>query len=67
MTDQITIASREVLAGRSEICLEHQIGLTKLYNEVDAGAYRDRHDAVRDSAVINSEGGSGQAEKRPAQ
>ena len=26
---------------RSEICLEREIGLTKLYNEVDDGAYRD--------------------------
>jgi hypothetical protein len=26
---------------RTEICLERQIGLTKLYNEVDDGAYSD--------------------------
>jgi hypothetical protein len=26
---------------RREICLEREIGLTKLYNEVDEGAYRD--------------------------
>lgn len=30
-----------VVARRSEICLEREIGLTKLYNEVDDGAYRD--------------------------
>src|SRR6266508_1284182 len=29
---------------RSEICLERQIGLTRLYNEVDEGAYRDLKD-----------------------
>ena len=29
-----------LIARRSEICLERQIGLTKLYNEVDDGAYR---------------------------
>ena len=34
---------REVLAGRSALCLEHQIGLTELYNRVDDGAF----DALR--------------------
>ena len=46
------IASR-LYARRSEICLERQIGLTNLYNEVDDGAYRDLrelHDAL-DEAV----------------
>ena len=33
--------ARRLIARRSEICLERQIGLTKLYNEVDDGAYRD--------------------------
>ena len=40
-------------ARRSEICLDRQIGLTRLYNEVDDGAYRDLrdlHDAL-DEAV----------------
>ena len=34
-------SARRVIARRSEICLERQIGLTELYNEVDDGAYRD--------------------------
>ena len=39
---------------RSEICLERQIGLTKLYNEVDDGAYRDLrelHEALDESVA----------------
>ncbi|CAN5800133.1 hypothetical protein BH18ACT13_BH18ACT13_11970 [soil metagenome] len=43
---------------RSEICLERQIGLTKLYNEVDDGDYRDLrglHDAL-DEAVAAAYG-----------
>ena len=33
--------ARRLYARRLEICFERQIGLTKLYNEVDDGAYRD--------------------------
>ena len=50
--------TRELIARRSEICLERQIGLTKLYNEVDDGAYRDLgelHDAL-DEAVAAAYG-----------
>ena len=36
--------SRRLYARRSEICLERQIGLTKLYNQVDDGAWRDLRD-----------------------
>jgi hypothetical protein len=39
--EPVAAAARAVIARRSEICLERQIGLTKLYNEVDDGAYRD--------------------------
>lgn len=39
--EAVAEASRAVIARRQEICLERQIGLTKLYNEVDEGAYRD--------------------------
>ena len=49
----IEAVTRGLVARRSEICLERQIGLTKLYNEVDDGAYRDLrelHDAL-DEAV----------------
>jgi hypothetical protein len=34
-------ASRRLLARRSEICLAEGIGLTKLYNQVDDGAWTD--------------------------
>ena len=47
-----------MISRRSEICLERQIGLTKLYNEVDDGAYRDLrelHDAL-DEAVAAAYG-----------
>jgi hypothetical protein len=33
--------ARRLYARCSEICLERRIGLTKLYNEVDDGAYSD--------------------------
>ena len=38
--DSVGAVSREVLALRSEICRDRQIGLTKLYNEVDDGVVR---------------------------
>lgn len=39
--DRAADACRRLLARRSELCLEHQIGLTKLYNAMDDGAYAD--------------------------
>lgn len=39
--EAIAEAARAMIGHRQEICLERQIGLTKLYNEVDEGAYRD--------------------------
>ena len=48
----------QLIARRSEICRDRQIGLTKLYNEVDDGAYRDLrelHDAL-DEAVAAAYG-----------
>ena len=56
--DVIAEATRLLVARRSEICLERQIGLTKLYNEVDEGAYhdlRELHDAL-DEAVAAAYG-----------
>ncbi len=50
--------AQRLYARRSEICFERQIGLTKLYNEVDDGAYRDLrelHDAL-DEAVAAAYG-----------
>lgn len=34
-------AARRLIARRSEICLERHIGLTKVYNDVEEGAYAD--------------------------
>ena len=50
--------ARRLYERRSEICLERQIGLTTLYNEVDDGAYRDfaeLHEAL-DEAVAAAYG-----------
>jgi hypothetical protein len=57
LTEVGEIAQR-LYARRSEICLEREIGLTKLYNEVDDGAYRDLaelHDEL-DEAVAAAYG-----------
>ena len=57
-TTLVPDAAQHLIARRSEICLERQIGLTKLYNEVDDGAYRDLrelHDAL-DEAVAAAYG-----------
>lgn len=39
--DHVADVSRRLLARRSEICVREQIGLTKLYNAVDEGAWID--------------------------
>ncbi len=39
--DRIAELSRAIIARRQEICAEREIGLTKLYNEVDESAYAD--------------------------
>ena len=39
--EQIAELARKIVARRQEICLERQIGLTHLYNELDEGAYAD--------------------------
>jgi hypothetical protein len=57
LTEVGEIAKR-LYARRSEICLEREMGLTKLYNEVDEGAYRDLkelHEAL-DEAVAAAYG-----------
>ena len=52
---RIADVSRRLYARRSEICLERQIGLTKLYNQMDDGAWRDLH-AELDEAVAAAYG-----------
>lgn len=56
--DEIADVSRRLYACRSEICLERQIGLTKLYNQVDDGAWRGLADlhAELDEAVAAAYG-----------
>ncbi len=41
---RVSDAARAVHHRRSEICRARQIGLTRLYNDVDEGAYRDLRD-----------------------
>ena len=39
--ERVAKASRELLARRSDICIQERIGLTKLYNAVEEGAWTD--------------------------
>lgn len=39
--EAIAYASRTLYARRSELCSEHQVGLTKLYNLMDEGGFAD--------------------------
>ena len=64
-------ASSARSAGRllDRVSVERQIGLTKLYNEVDDGAYRDLkelHDAL-DEAVAAAYGWPASAAHHPAE
>ncbi|MBA3434607.1 MAG: class I SAM-dependent DNA methyltransferase [Actinobacteria bacterium] len=54
---------------RSEICVERQIGLTKLYNEVDDGAYADLRDlhVALDEAVAAAYGWPASVAHDPAE
>lgn len=56
--EAIARLARELLALRSTLCQEHEIGLTKLYNQVDDGAFaplRAKHREL-DLAVISAYG-----------
>ncbi|WP_348774064.1 DNA methyltransferase [Micromonospora sp. WMMD1076] len=46
--ERVAEASRRMIARRQEICAEEQIGLTRLYNLVDDGAYADLRKLHRD-------------------
>ncbi|HET8558122.1 MAG TPA: DNA methyltransferase [Gaiellaceae bacterium] len=56
--EPVAEAARRVIARRSEICLEREIGLTQLYNEVDDGAYQDLRElhVALDEAVATAYG-----------
>ena len=67
--ETIAGAARAVIARRQEICIEREIGLTRLYNEVDDGAYRDLRDLHRrlDEAVAAAYGWPASAAHDPAE
>jgi hypothetical protein len=67
--EPIAATARAMIARRSEICLERQIGLTQLYNEVDDGAYRDLRDlhVALDEAVAAAYGWPASAAHDPAE
>ena len=46
--ERIACLSRELIDLRSTLCVEHEIGLTTLYNRVDEGAYSAFRTAHRD-------------------
>ena len=72
-TDEQRIAIADLVCRliprRQEICAQRQIGLTKLYNEVDEGAYRDLRDLHRklDEAVAAAYGWPKAAAHDPAE
>jgi hypothetical protein len=56
--DEVADVARRLYARRSEICIQQNIGLTKLYNQVDDGAWADLRDLHRelDEAVAAAYG-----------
>ncbi|MGH3049163.1 MAG: hypothetical protein ACRDLK_03315, partial [Gaiellaceae bacterium] len=66
---RIAAAARHLLKARSAICQEREIGLTRLYNEVDDGAYRPLYEAHRelDEAVAAAYGWPSSAAHDPAE
>jgi hypothetical protein len=55
---KVASAASALYARRSELCVEHNIGLTKLYNLMDDGAFTDLADLHKalDVAVVNAYG-----------
>ena len=56
--DDVADVARRLIARRSEICVEREIGLTKLYNQLDDGAWADLRDLHKelDEAVSTAYG-----------
>ena len=67
--EAVAAASRALIARRSEICLERQIGLTKLYNQMDDGAWADLRKLHRelDEAVAAAYGWPKRIAQDPAE
>jgi hypothetical protein len=63
----VETASAALVFRRSEICVEREIGLTQLYNEVDDGAYTDLRDlhVELDEAVAAAYGWPASAARDP--
>jgi hypothetical protein len=66
---RVARAGRQMLSRRQEVCLREGIGLTKLYNRLDDGAYTDLKQRQRelDAAVAACYGWPSQAARDPAQ
>ncbi len=67
--EDVAALARELIGRRQEICAERGIGLTRLYNEVDDGAYadlRDLHERL-DEAVAEAYGWPQSAAHDPAE
>lgn len=45
----VSAASTALLGHRDQLCIEREIGLTRLYNEMDEGAHRELRDLHRTS------------------
>lgn len=58
LRESVAAAARDLYALRSELCVEHDLGLTKLYNLMDDGAFTDLAAAHRrlDEAVVAAYG-----------
>jgi len=56
--EDVADLARAIVALRGQICTEHEIGLTRLYNQADDGAYRPLQDLHRglDEAVAAAYG-----------
>jgi hypothetical protein len=67
--ERISEIARAIIGRRSEICIEQDIGLTQLYNQVDEGAYRDLRElhARLDEAVAEAYGWPGSAAHDPTE
>jgi len=66
--EEVAAAARALVRRRGQICLERQIGLTKLYNELHDGAYTDLRDLHRrlDESVVAAYGWPKAAAHDPA-
>jgi hypothetical protein len=69
LREAVAIVATRLIVRRGAICLERQIGLTRLYNEVEDGAYQDlaRLHRELDEAVAATYGWPKAAANDPAE